>query len=324
MAATAFSPDPVLATATATANPDPTMVVAASPPLGMTGQVVGLCGGTGDGGSWDHVTGFVAGFGTGYESGRHSCRCKPSRRRTMAAFYAVTLMKALSCNYCRSTRAAPGETLGSGFPDRMMAALRCRSSLGSIVCGAALEDRGRRWSVFVLHGVFGGDVRSCLADRCYTLSCMFGRCYARQTLRVFAYGWMSAGRSIHSCCSRGNPRIWFSRSDDGGIAVSFLSREHRLWRSTGRQRQEVERLCPARSFDGDVRSCLANRCYALACLFGRCYARQILQSLRVWIDERREVAPLGAVVASMDGRTGMDDADFSSEDGQRFNDDGGF
>ncbi|XP_044957311.1 receptor-like protein kinase At3g21340 [Hordeum vulgare subsp. vulgare] len=39
------------------------MVVAASPPPGMTGQVVGLCGGTGDGGSWDPVTGLVAGFG---------------------------------------------------------------------------------------------------------------------------------------------------------------------------------------------------------------------------------------------------------------------
>ncbi|KAE8781013.1 Serine/threonine-protein kinase HT1 [Hordeum vulgare] len=116
-------------------------------------------------------------------------------------------------------------------------------------------------------------------------------------------------------CSRGNPRIWFSRSDDGGIAVSFLSREHRLWRSAGRKRQEVERLRPARSFGGDVRSCLTNRCHALSCLFERCYARQTLQSLRVWMDERREVTPLGAVVASTDGRTGMDDADFSPEDG---------
>ena len=68
---------------------------------------------------------------------------------------AVTLMKASSCNYCRPTRAAPGETLGSGVPDRTMAALRCRFSLGSIVCGAALEVRGRRWSGFVLHGASG-------------------------------------------------------------------------------------------------------------------------------------------------------------------------
>ncbi|KAE8805366.1 Serine/threonine-protein kinase HT1 [Hordeum vulgare] len=89
--------------------------------------------------------------------------------------------------------------------------------------------------------------------------------------------------------------IWFSRSDDGGIAVSFLSREHRLWSSAGRRWQEVERLRPARSFSGDVRSCLADRCYALSCLVGRCYPRQILLSLRVWMDERGEVVPLGAV-----------------------------
>src|SRR4051812_6421236 len=70
----------------------------------------------------------------------------------MAAFCVVTLMKASSCNYCRPTRAAPGGTLGSGFPDPMMVALRCLFSLGSIVCGVALEVRGRRWSGFVLHG----------------------------------------------------------------------------------------------------------------------------------------------------------------------------
>ena len=97
--------------------------------------------------------------------------------------------------------------------------------------------------------------------------------------------------------------------------MSFLSREHRLWSSAGRHRQEVERLRPARSFGGDVRSCLADRCYALSCLVGRCYARQILLSFRVWMDERGEVVLLGAVVASTDGRTGMDDADFSPEDG---------
>ena len=70
--------------------------------------------------------------------------------QAMAAFYVVTLMEALSCNYCRPTRAVLGETLGSGVPDRTMAALRCRFSLGSIVCGAELEIRGRRWSSFVL------------------------------------------------------------------------------------------------------------------------------------------------------------------------------
>ena len=70
----------------------------------------------------------------------------------MAAFHVVTLMKASSCDFRRPTRIAPGETLGSGVPDRTMAALRCRFSLGSIVCGAALEVKGRRWSGFVLHG----------------------------------------------------------------------------------------------------------------------------------------------------------------------------
>ena len=97
--------------------------------------------------------------------------------------------------------------------------------------------------------------------------------------------------------------------------MSFLSREHRLWSSAGRQRQEVERLRPARSFDGDVRSCLADRCYALSCLIGRGYARQILLSLCVWMDERGEVVPLGAVVASTDGWTDKDYADLSPEDG---------
>jgi hypothetical protein len=61
-------------------------------------------------------------------------------------------------------------------------------SLGSIVCGAELEDRGRRWSGFVLHGAFCGDVKSCLADRCYDVSYLVGRCYARQifqNLRVW-------------------------------------------------------------------------------------------------------------------------------------------
>src|SRR3990170_2750188 len=70
----------------------------------------------------------------------------------MAAFCTVTLMKASSCNAYRPTCAAPGETLGSGLPDRTMEVLRCCFSLGLIVCGAALEDRGRRWSGFVLHG----------------------------------------------------------------------------------------------------------------------------------------------------------------------------
>ena len=49
-------------------------------------------------------------------------------------------------------QASPGETLEFGVPDQTTATLWCRFSLGSIVCGAALEDRGRRWSGFVLNG----------------------------------------------------------------------------------------------------------------------------------------------------------------------------
>ena len=67
----------------------------------------------------------------------------------------------------------------------------------------------------------------------------------------------------------------------------------------------MERLRLARSFGGDVKSCLA----------GRCYARQILLNLRVWMDARRAVATLDTLVTSTDGRTGKDDADLSPEDG---------
>jgi hypothetical protein len=77
----------------------------------------------------------------------------------------------------------------------------------------------------------------------------------------------------------------------------------------------MERLRLARSFGGDVKSCLVDRCYAVSCLVGKCYARQIFRNLRVWMDEHGTVATLSAVVASTDGRTGKDDADLSSEDG---------
>ncbi|KAE8808179.1 Serine/threonine-protein kinase HT1 [Hordeum vulgare] len=85
--------------------------------------------------------------------------------------------------------------------------------------------------------------------------------------------------------------------------------------SVGRLRQEVERLRLARNFGGAVKSCLAVRCYAESWLVGRCYAREISRSLRIWTDERRAVASLGAVVASTDDWTGKDDADLFPEDG---------
>ena len=101
----------------------------------------------------------------------------------MVAFYAVTLMEAFSCNYCRPTRAALGETLGSGVPDRTMAALRCRFSLGSIVLRSSAGSQRQEVERLRLAQSFGGDVKSCLTDRCYAWSCLVGRCYARQILQ---------------------------------------------------------------------------------------------------------------------------------------------
>jgi hypothetical protein len=49
-----------------------------------------------------------------------------------------------------------------------MMALWCRFSLGSIICGVALEAETN-----------GGEVKSCQPELCYTKSCMFDRCYAR-------------------------------------------------------------------------------------------------------------------------------------------------
>ena len=98
----------------------------------------------------------------------------------MAAFHVVTLMKASSSDYRRPTRIAPGKTLGSGVPDRTMAALRCRFSLGSIVLWSSAGSRRQEVERLRLAWSFGGDVKSCLTDRCYALSCLVGRCYARQ------------------------------------------------------------------------------------------------------------------------------------------------
>ena len=98
----------------------------------------------------------------------------------MAAFHVVTLMKASSCDYRRSTRIAPGGTLGSGVPDRKMAALRDRFSLGSIVLWSSAGSQRQEVEQLRLARSFGGDVKSCLTDRCYAWSCLVGRCYALQ------------------------------------------------------------------------------------------------------------------------------------------------
>ena len=101
----------------------------------------------------------------------------------MAAFHAVTLMKASSCDYRRPTRIAPRKTLGSGVPDRTMATLRCRFSLGSVVLWSSAGSQRQEVERLHLARSFGGDVKSCLTDRCYAWSCLVGRCYARQILQ---------------------------------------------------------------------------------------------------------------------------------------------
>ena len=65
----------------------------------------------------------------------------------------------------------------------------------------------------------------------------------------------------------------------------------------------------------DVKSCLADRCYVESCLFDRCYARQIFQSVRVGMDERRAVEMSGIVVASAVARPCKVEQQYSSEDG---------
>ena len=144
----------------------------------------------------------------------------------MAAFSAATLMNASLCNFCQPIRAAPRKTLGSGLPDRMMAVLRCRFSLGSIVCGPTLKDRGRR-------GVSSSCIE--LRWRCQVMpgpqvlhcSCLVGRCYARQILQNLRV-WMDERRAVAPLWHRwmdGLARMmWISllkmgqqSDDDGGL-----------------------------------------------------------------------------------------------------------
>ena len=119
----------------------------------------------------------------------------------MAAFHVVTLMKASSCDYRRPTRIAPGDTLGSGVPDRTMAALRCRFSLGSIVLWSSAGSQRQEVERLRLERSFGGDVKSCLTDRCYALSCLVSRCYARQIFQglqdVSAGGTLRYGAEVY-------------------------------------------------------------------------------------------------------------------------------
>ncbi|KAE8808213.1 Serine/threonine-protein kinase HT1 [Hordeum vulgare] len=138
----------------------------------------------------------------------------------------------------------------------------------------------------------------------------------RQPGAAALVGWaraVSRARGVVALAG-GRDGAWRSCSAVGGGGYPAQLREKSLLRA-GRLRQEVERLRLARNFDGAVKSCLADRCYAESCLVGRCYARQISRSLRIWTDERRAVAPLDVVVASTDDWTGKDDADLFPEDG---------
>ena len=118
----------------------------------------------------------------------------PVKTEPMAAFCAVTLMKASSCNCCRPTRAASRETIGSGLPDRTMAVLRCRFSIGSIVYGAALEDRGRRWSSFVLHGASVELSSHAWPTGATPSHAWLAGAPHDGSSRVFASGWTTVGR----------------------------------------------------------------------------------------------------------------------------------
>jgi hypothetical protein len=76
--------------------------------------------------------------------------------RATAAVYDITLMKSSFVQQLPNTSCYSGETLRSSFPDQAMTPLWCRFSLGSIVCGVALDVETE-----------GGDVQSFSSDWCY-------------------------------------------------------------------------------------------------------------------------------------------------------------
>jgi hypothetical protein len=77
-----------------------------------------------------------------------------------------------------------------------MMALWYRFSIGSIICGVALEAETN-----------GGEVKSCLSDRCYAQSCLFGRCYARL---IFLGGVdNSSGKGFADLYPKGGPAAWW-------------------------------------------------------------------------------------------------------------------
>lgn len=117
---------------------------------------------------------------------------------------------------------ASGETLRSDFPDQTMVVLRCRFSLGSIVCGTALDDRGRRWSGFV----WPEDLVE-LSSHAWPTGATLSHAWLvgathDGSSRIFVFGRMSAGR--WRCLAS-----WWSRSSCTKLSVEMSSH---VW-STG-------------------------------------------------------------------------------------------
>ena len=102
----------------------------------------------------------------------------------MAAFCAITFMKASSCNYCRPTRTAPGITLGSDLPDRTIVVLWCHFCWEHRLWSSTGRHR-REVERLRLAQSFGGYVKSCLSDRWYAVPCPFGGATHNKFFRDF-------------------------------------------------------------------------------------------------------------------------------------------
>jgi hypothetical protein len=105
----------------------------------------------------------------------------------MAVFCAVSLMKASMSNDRQPTRAARGEILvWSSNPDDG------GTLVSFFLLGASFVEQ-RWWTE-----AGGGDVKSCLGERCYAESCLLGTCYMRQ---IFHGGVIiTTGKSYADLC----------------------------------------------------------------------------------------------------------------------------
>ena len=80
---------------------------------------------------------------------------------------------------------------------------------------------------------FGGDVRSCLTDRCYAWSCLVGRCYARQIFQglqvVSAGGTWQHGAEVYQW--RPRRAQLFARREEvslGAVVSSTIARPSKV------------------------------------------------------------------------------------------------